>query len=458
MPKQDRPYPQPLAVSSAVRMWPTIDEQGGQWQADFGVINGRRLRQRFRTKSEAQAWAHDQKRDIWPIMRPRGRSWEVDLGTFDGRRVMRSFRSFDQAQAWAEQKRIQRRNQGIQSLSLSDADRMDAVRALSVLNGDVSAEDISGTAAALTRAAAFWMQHNGINDSEISLEDCIQKYVAYKKRLNRRPTTIRELGYKLNSFARSFRGRKVHTITRREIREWLQLQTSSLANWRKYRHILHAFFKYALAEEFIAKNPVVGIDVTTAEVVDAETEIYTVDEVERMLRAAETSAPDIVAALAIGFFAGLRPAEVLRLQWQDVNLDTRRIRVTKQTSKRKRTRVVEISDNLAAWLSAYGRESGPVCASEAVWRNRKTIVMQEAGIKKWIHDGLRHAFGSYHLERHQNPSRTAHQMGHRDTRVMYDHYIAAVEDPKDAERYWRLMPTGTDLPVPGESSTDRCRI
>lgn len=44
-------------------------------------------------------------------------------------------------------------------------------------------------------------------------------------------------------------------------------------------------------------------------------------------------------------------------------------------------------------------------------------------------------------------AKTAFEMGHRDSRVTYGHYIQAVKRP-EAERFWALRPTTADNIVP----------
>ena len=85
--------------------------------------------------------------------------------------------------------------------------------------------------------------------------------------------------------------------------------------------------------------------------------IFTPPEISRLLAAAS---PDFVSCLALGAFAGLRSAEIERLEWSDIDLAGRHITVGADKAKTASRRVVPISDNLAAWLAPYAGRHGNV--------------------------------------------------------------------------------------------------
>src|SRR5205823_4944206 len=54
--------------------------------------------------------------------------------------------------------------------------------------------------------------------------------------------------------------------------------------------------------------------------IDRPPEIFAVDELRTLLEAATRTAHDVVPMLAIGAFAGLREAEIQRLDWHEIDL------------------------------------------------------------------------------------------------------------------------------------------
>jgi integrase len=96
-------------------------------------------------------------------------------------------------------------------------------------------------------------------------------------------------------------------------------------------------------------------------------EVWTPDEMVKLL-AAPTQG--FLPCLAIGGFAGLRTSEILALDWGDVRLAERTVKVTHRKSRCAGTRLAPITENLAKWLSPLAKKSGPVWPTGQTWRER----------------------------------------------------------------------------------------
>jgi len=72
---------------------------------------------------------------------------------------------------------------------------------------------------------------------------------------------------------------------------------------------------------------------------------------------------------------------------------------------------------------------------------------EAAGIMEWPENALRHSFASYHLAHFKNAASTALELGHHDSRLTFAHYRELVK-PREAERYWNIMPATTEKVVP----------
>ena len=79
-------------------------------------------------------------------------------------------------------------------------------------------------------------------------------------------------------------------------------------------------------------------------------------------------------------------------------------------------------------------------------------VSEIAGVK-WIQDGARKTFASAHFKTHQDPMKTAYELGHRGTNMLHTHYNQNMRR-EDAEAFWNILPPkgGTDegVIVPAE--------
>src|SRR5205823_2935474 len=162
-----------------------------------------------------------------------------------------------------------------------------------------------------------------------------------------------------------------------------------------------------------------------------------VDELRALLETAQRIHPDVSPALTIGAFAGLRDAEIKRLDWDEIRLDRGLIEVTAAKSKSARRRFAPIQPNLAEWLRRYNAVKGrvvPIAVRGKVERARRA-----AGLTKWPKNGLRHSYASYRLAAISDAPRVAHDLGHTSPQMLYNTYRELVL-PSEAERYWNIRP------------------
>jgi integrase len=171
--------------------------------------------------------------------------------------------------------------------------------------------------------------------------------------------------------------------------------------------------------------------------IDRPPEIFAVDELRALLEAAQRMEPSVVPMLAIGAFAGLRDAEIKRLEWSEIDLTRGHIEVKAAKAKSARRRLVTIQPNLAAWLRPYSSLAGLVVPEGA--RGKLDRVRKAAGLARWPKNGLRHSFASYRQAAIHDAPRVASDLGHTTPQILYSTYRELVL-PEEAERYWKIAP------------------
>ena len=182
-------------------------------------------------------------------------------------------------------------------------------------------------------------------------------------------------------------------------------------------------------------NPI--LHTAKPKLIDKAPEIFTVDELRGLLEAAQRVEPDVLPMLAIGAFAGLRDAEIKRLDWSEVRLERGHIEVGAAKAKSARRRIVPMQLNLVAWLRPYSGKHGKVVPEG--WRGKIDRVCEAAGLTRWPSNGLRHSFASYRLAAIHDAPRVASELGHTSPQMLYSTYREVVL-PEEAERYWDIMP------------------
>jgi integrase/recombinase XerD len=201
------------------------------------------------------------------------------------------------------------------------------------------------------------------------------------------------------------------------------------------------------------RNPVAEVAVANVAVVKPG--ILTVSEARALLEAAT---PEFVPVIALGLFAGLRPeAEIWRLDWSHIDLDTREIDVQKSKNLASH-RFVKISYNLAAWLAPHAKKKEPICLADEPYFRRMRETRERAakrleadgidaeGLRQWSKDCLRHTFASMHYAAYKSATETAEQLGHAgNLRMFHRHYRNRVKEA-EALAFWQIYPPSADVP------------
>jgi integrase len=191
-------------------------------------------------------------------------------------------------------------------------------------------------------------------------------------------------------------------------------------------------FSYAASRGYVGENPIAKT--TKARVTDKPVEVLTPKQTRHLLNSATS---DILPYFAIAAFAGLRSAELGRLDWSEIHLDRNFIEVSAAKSKTASRRLVTILPNLKAWLARLARKQGPILPPNP--RVKIEAARKRAGIKRWPQNGLRHSFASYHLQFYADAPALALQIGHTTTAMLFAHYREVVS-PEAAAAYWMIRP------------------
>ena len=320
-------------------------------------------------------------------------------------------------------------NEGLISVSLPDELRTETVKCQRLLEP---------VGASLTEAVQFYLKHARPAGGKKTLPDAIAEFVAAKRKGGRRESYVRILEWVLKAFAENFKGCHVNEISRENVESWLDGH-QNLATRKNRIRDLSIFFEFCRRRGYCASNPLEHIDRPI--VTRGKPEIFTVNEAAALLTAAE-SHPELefTPAIAIGLFAGLRTEEIKKLDWRNIDFEHKQIDVDAQIAKRRQQRNVDMPNCLVEWLAPNVKLKGPVYPVKAARRKLKQL-RKFAGIKKWPDNGLRHSYGSYHVAHFQDANRTALQMGHATTDMLFNHYRNYRIRKKDAESYWTLAPS-----------------
>lgn len=353
-------------------------------------------------------------------------AWIVDAGRVSGRRVRRQFPTEAAARAFADTLTREARKIGQAAAGLSPHDRIDAARARALLPAGVG----------IMEAVSFYLAHAPARTEAPAFALTVADYLAEKQTVGLRPHTLADARARCGMLAVAFGGRSVAAVSAADLSALLS--RFGPVNAGNYRRHAAAFFAWCVRRGYRPDNPALSVPAPKTEAKPPG--IFTPREAAALLNAAAGMYARLVPPLAFGFFAGLRPAEVLALDWSSVHYGVRLVRVEAATAKTRRTRLVDILPALEAWTRPHAKTAGRVGVPLCVARRHLTGILKAAGVACWPFNGLRHSFASYHLAAFEDAGKTALQLGHTGgLGVLYAHYRAIVTR-EDAARFWSIRP------------------
>ena len=209
---------------------------------------------------------------------------------------------------------------------------------------------------------------------------------------------------------------------------------------------LRAAFNLGIKRGYLQENPIARLDFR--ELANAEVEVFTPKQVEKMLNYALNHDLALLPFLVLALFCGVRPAgELEKLTWASVHLTGKpEVEIPASVSKTKRRRFVDLSENALAWLEAYRLRGGVMegrvtCYGTENLRNHRRAAQVAAGIERWIQQGMRHTFCSAWLAKHHDINRLILMAGHSAT-VTWENYHRGMSQA-EAEKFWAINPPNT---------------
>ena len=195
----------------------------------------------------------------------------------------------------------------------------------------------------------------------------------------------------------------------------------SASQFNKGRTMLHGLFEFAIRREWCDKNPIKRIE--RKKVVEKEIQPLTLAQTRKLVDTAVKDDSGCAAAAALLVYAGIRPREVRRLTWRDIDTEEKTITVRSQCSKTGGVRQVEIPPVLNRLLITHKSENcSPICPAD--WQRRWRKIRDNSGFRgRWVQDVLRHTYASFHAKNYADLPRLQLNMGHRDLSLLRSRYI-----------------------------------
>jgi integrase len=398
----------------------------------------------------------------------RGENFQTFLLSYyaNGKRQLRRFVDFTKARAEATRIAEQKAQGALGAAALSAADRVSLEQALALLAknegiGNASASrlveivrDYTTARASLPQGvtlaetAQFYKQKHPANMPRRTVAEVVAEFIADRRSAGCSAVHVHDLEIRLGQFSKAF-VLPIIAVSAPLVQQWIyglknqktKKDTAARTKENMLRQIV-SLFNFARRQKYVPADLALELsEISTPRKQYAPIGIYTPDEMRAILSAADAV---IAPALAIAAFAGLRLAEVSRLDWREVRLSEKLIVVGAENAKTATRRLVPISDNLAAWLTPHAKRFGSLNPCEEQLHNVGNALgnrFERAAARAkvtWKRNGFRHSYTSYRVATLKDVPAVALECGN-SPQVIFSNYRALATDA-EAKAWFSILP------------------
>lgn len=296
------------------------------------------------------------------------------------------------------------------------------------------AHRILGGRSVVDAAREFARRHR-LDLPAIPVKTAVTTFIADREKAGASSRYLKDLRSRLlHHFAEDLKvdlGQLSHEV----VRQWLEQQKGGPRHFNNNLAAVRTLLRFCSARGWLPRDVDFLEGITKRKAIDGAIEIWNPDEISALLRGC---APRAIPLMAISAFAGLRNAEVVRLDWREVHLGEQFIEVPTAKAKTASRRLAPCPPNLVEWLRPHAKAEGSVWPQHIMTSHgdfRRAAA--HAGLK-WRENALRHSFISYRLVEINDVARVALESGN-SPQMIFRHYRELVR-PAEAARWFSIVP------------------
>ena len=357
-----------------------------------------------------------------------------------GRRVQKNFSDKAEAKRVAKQILGELTNDAVAVEAMATPELESLIAAKKVLVGGyalhVAVEEHAQAVtklgrASLREAVEFFLRHHRTDVPRLPLSEISELFAKSREQMGLSPHYVFLCRKFTRQMAEAFPGSCLSDLKTSDLDKWIGGLKLGATTKNDMRRVVGTCGNWAEKQGHLLKgySPFPGM--VRYKETKSDVSIFTPENIASLLKKADAS---VRPYLALGAFAGLRTAELQRLDWSEIDLDRGYITVAASKAKTRQRRLVPISDNLKLWLTPLRKTSGPVCLHVCPQHAAKTLC---EGFS-WAKNGLRHSFISYRLAILHDTARVALEAGN-SPEVIFGHYRELVT-PEQAGAWFDVKP------------------
>ena len=332
---------------------------------------------------------------------------------------------------------------GTESMKISAAAAEDAAKALSLL----SEHNVT-----LTSTARHWLEWKAAQDASCTLSELWAEHTALKFSTVS-DSYAKALEYYGAPIVRELGKVTVSALSTRQLEKSLEKHFRTPRQLANAKRTIRPALSFAIRRGYCSTNPFDQMEIT--KLPENEICVLTLAQVKAAFNACQDhrkseqlkksyllDCSDCLPALAIMVFAGVRPKEMERLQWDAIHFDYEVVTIGTGVAKTRSKRNIHMEANLREWLELVPEDQRKGSITPPNWKEKIKAIRH---IAKFSHlqDVLRHSFASYHLAANADLNALQEAMGHSTSEMILKHYRAIVKK-QDAVKFWSIRPDSTE--------------
>ena len=271
------------------------------------------------------------------------------------------------------------------------------------------------------------------------LSEARKKFIESKEAGNNRPDTIRNLKYRIDYMVKQYPAKQVHEVSSGDVSAVINRSGRNPVTRDNDRRAFSSFFSWCVKQGFCSVSPVDAIEPIKTD--REEPDILPLEGARMVLQAArEYKGGVLMPYIALGLFCAIRPTELARLTWKEIDLEAGTVTIGSKLAKMRQRRIVSIPKNAINWLLPHALEKTPLVGKNfrRNFDRVKVLAGYTGALRLWTADIMRHTGISYHLAKWQHEGKTATWAGNSPD-IIQKHYKGLVK-PKDAKEFWEITP------------------
>ena len=262
-----------------------------------------------------------------------------------------------------------------------------------------------------------------------------------------RQDTLNDLKHYSRTFAKDWAGIHVSAISGQDVEKIILAKNISKISKKNYVGRFTQFLNWCREKKYTDLDlKDIRLVINKIKIDKTEPVYLKVDIIEKVFQYIVENYQSCIGYWALAIWAGIRPKEIASkekkhcLTWDNVNFETKEIKIDTSFSKVRKPRIIKMEDNLVTTLINL-KQSGKQLSF--TWMNSKNKKIRKKLSEKfgieWKQDILRHTYATYAYSKHHDLEELRYIMGN-SPKIIEDHYKAVISDG-DTARFWGISYT-----------------